>query len=251
MLTNRLPSLARALRLVTADLRPLPDVLVIGGIRCGSTSVHRHLLGMGYSGASRKEVHYFDRYPDKPLRWYRSWFERDPAAKGVVDSTPSYLCTPGVAERARKVVPGARVIAMLRSPTDRAVSHFEWRREHGAEECETLEEAMQLEIDGIRTPENSLGCYLAHSRYDVGLEQWFAQFDPSMVCVLIAERLFSNDRNELARLHEFLGSSTTHGFPLSNARSTSPGSVQLQRGIFDLTIGGVERSIGRSTGWSR
>ena len=243
-----LPSATRAFGLATAAFRPLPDVLVIGGIRCGSTSVHRHLLGMGYVGAARKEVHYFDRYPDKPQRWYRSWFPIR-SASGAVDSSPSYLCTPGVAERARGVVPGARIIAVLRSPADRAVSHFEWRRERGAEECETIAEAMQLELDGTRTPENSLGCYLAHSQYEVGLQQWFAHFDPSSVCVLIAERLFANDADELDRLHGFLGGSAPGRFPMTNARSSAPNSVALQAGMFDSTIDGVERAIGRSTGW--
>ena len=244
----RLPSLTRMFGLSTADLRPLPDLLVIGGIRCGSTSVHQHLLGMGYRGAARKEVHYFDRYPEKPLRWYRSWFPIR-SANGAVDSSPSYLCTPGIAERARGVVPRARIIAVLRSPADRAVSHFEWRRERGAEKCETIMEAIQLELAGIRTPENSLGCYVAHSRYEVGLQDWFAHFAPSSVCVLIAERLFSHEPDELARLHQFLGVSTAHGFPSSNARSSAPTSAAFEPGMFDSTINAVESVIGRPTGW--
>lgn len=133
--------------------------------------------------------------------------------------------------------------------TDRAVSHFEWRRVRGAEECKTIAEAVKLEIDGLRTPENSLGCYLAHSRHEVGLADWIHHFGSSSVCVLIAEKLFANDADELSRLHESLGRSTTNRFPVSNVGTAGARPAVLPSAMFDATTDEVGRLIGRSTDW--
>lgn len=64
-------------RIATARWRPLPDTLLIGGIRCGSTSLHDWLVAAGYQhpGTDRKvEVHYFDRNLARGERWYRAWY---------------------------------------------------------------------------------------------------------------------------------------------------------------------------------
>src|SRR5687767_12294883 len=76
----------RTLGLLTASARPLPDFLIIGAKRGGTTSMFHHLLahpqvqGLFPSArrlplrAERKGVHYFDRRFAAGPRWYRSNF---------------------------------------------------------------------------------------------------------------------------------------------------------------------------------
>ena len=74
----RLPSLKkgrRIPRLLTASGRMLPDFLIIGAQRGGTTSLYEYLVAHPSVGpAFKKEVHFFDLYYDKGLTWYRSNF---------------------------------------------------------------------------------------------------------------------------------------------------------------------------------
>ena len=63
-------------RRLTASRRRLPDFLVIGTQRGGTTSLYRHLVAHPQveSATPSKGVHYFDKEPDKSLNWYRAHF---------------------------------------------------------------------------------------------------------------------------------------------------------------------------------
>ncbi|MEO8105868.1 MAG: sulfotransferase domain-containing protein, partial [Actinomycetes bacterium] len=118
----------------TAARRVLPDMLIVGGQRCGTTTLfkalshHRTFVGP----TLRKGVHYFDLNADEPLDWYRSHFptrqtvdqrrasETDRVVVG--ESSPYYLWHPVAAERIARALPGVHVIALLRDPVERAYS---------------------------------------------------------------------------------------------------------------------------------
>jgi hypothetical protein len=82
-------------RLFTSPDNPLPDCIIIGAQRAGTSSLYRNLLQHpGIGGATRKEVHYFDQNHHQGPNWYRSFFS--PPAPGEpprlnVEATPYYL----------------------------------------------------------------------------------------------------------------------------------------------------------------
>jgi hypothetical protein len=109
----------------------LPDYLVIGGDKCGSTSFYNTLIQHpAVLRAHRKEPVYFSlRYRHSP-RWYRAHFPsglRRSFSPGALtgEASPSYLFHPLAPERAFRTVPRARLIALLRDPVARAYSHFQ------------------------------------------------------------------------------------------------------------------------------
>ncbi|MBM47807.1 MAG: hypothetical protein CMB35_04270, partial [Euryarchaeota archaeon] len=62
-------------RRVTARQRALPNLILLGAQRAGTTSLHAHIgLHPGVCLSRTKEVHYFDNYQDQGLDWYRSHF---------------------------------------------------------------------------------------------------------------------------------------------------------------------------------
>ena len=63
-------------RMVNAGSRPLPDFLIIGAQRCGTTSLYRYLEKhpQVIGAAPSKGVHYFDVHHERSLRWYRAHF---------------------------------------------------------------------------------------------------------------------------------------------------------------------------------
>ena len=60
----------------TSPLRPLPDFLIIGTQRAGTTSLYHYLIAHPAVAAAMpsKGVHYFDTEYGRTLRWYRAHF---------------------------------------------------------------------------------------------------------------------------------------------------------------------------------
>ena len=82
--------------------------------------------------AITKEVHFFDLAFDRGERWYRGHFPRSAGADDAGtasrlftgEATPYYLFHPSVPERAASVVPDTKLIAVLRDPVKRLLSHY-------------------------------------------------------------------------------------------------------------------------------
>src|SRR5687768_16419575 len=111
----------RICRLFTAPIRDLPDFVVIGAQKAGTTSLHYYLSEHpGILIGTRKEVHFFDRAYNRGTLWYRSSFP----IRGLIDaiigeSTPNYIFHPCVPARMASLLPAARLIAVLRNPVER------------------------------------------------------------------------------------------------------------------------------------
>ena len=119
------------LRWATAPWRALPDFIIIGAQKCGTTTLfdllEQHpLLAPSY----KKEIHYFDGGLDpridtfkKGLSWYRGHFPLK-SGKLTFEASPLYLFNSLCAERIKRAVPDVKLIVLLRNPTDRAISHY-------------------------------------------------------------------------------------------------------------------------------
>ena len=119
----------------------LPDFLVVGAPKSGTTSLYRYLEGHPDVYLSPvKEPRYF-AFPDTPPRFvgpgakdlnreivwreddYRALFAgRQPHHRAGGEASATYLWAPGAAERIARTVPESRLIAILRQPADRAFS---------------------------------------------------------------------------------------------------------------------------------
>src|SRR5258708_29542443 len=66
---------AQTFRGATSSMRLLPDFLIIGGQRCGTSSLYYYLTEQhGISSAATKEVHFFDDFFARGINWYRAQF---------------------------------------------------------------------------------------------------------------------------------------------------------------------------------
>ncbi len=129
---------------MTARASParLPNLIVIGSQKCGTSGLHYYLgLHPEISMSTPKELDFFIAERNYPLGldWYRSQF--DPQAKVRGESSPNYTAYPqhvGVPERMHSIVPEARLLYMVRDPIDRIAAHwvhnFAKRRERGRPE---------------------------------------------------------------------------------------------------------------------
>ncbi|MBW1859792.1 MAG: sulfotransferase domain-containing protein, partial [Deltaproteobacteria bacterium] len=110
----------------------------IGALKCGTTSLHYYLgLHPEISMSREKELYFFVKECNwyKGVDWYKSHFSGQSRIYG--ECTPIYTAYPvyrGVAERMHGVVPGAKLIYVVRDPIDRLVSHYVHACEMGRED---------------------------------------------------------------------------------------------------------------------
>jgi O-antigen/teichoic acid export membrane protein len=220
----------RSWGVLTSRQRILPDFLVIGAKRGGTTSLFDYLLQHPnvsplFPAAQRiKGVRYFDVNHSKGEAWYRSHFptrrhrremERQlggPFVSG--EASPYYLFHPLAPERAHRIVPDVKLVAVLRDPVDRAYSHYRERVRHGAERL-TFEEAIEAEPERMRGELEKVlrggysfahehHTYLAQGEYAAMLEAWLALFPRERLLVLRSEDMFQDAPEFFRRVQEFL-----------------------------------------------
>src|SRR3712207_7034735 len=126
----------------------LPDFVIIGGKKCGTTFLY-HLLGQHplVEPPASKELHFFDALFDEGIAWYRQcfpaprWANRRRTITGEASPYIAHLHAP---ERMAQVIPKARLIALLRNPVERAYSDYQMAARKDREH-KTFEEAIGLE----------------------------------------------------------------------------------------------------------
>src|SRR5947209_8592328 len=144
-----LRSTVRAYGRATVAVRPLPNFLILGAQKAGTTALYAYLRWHPeITGPSFKEVSFFDRHYARGERWYRAHF---PARRRpfVGEASPSYLFHPLVPERVARLLPDARLVAILRNPVDRAFSHYQHEVSLGREPL-SFEEAVAHEEERMR-----------------------------------------------------------------------------------------------------
>jgi len=209
-------------RRLTGSRRSLPDFIIIGGQRCGSTSLYNLLIQHPrIAPAFRKEVQYFSLRASRSLDWYRSHF---PLARGDGDgqpsvsgeATPYYLFHPAVPKRIHDVLPDVRLIAVLREPVARAYSHYQHEVRSGYED-QSFEDAVRLEPERLRGERERLlrdpryysfehhrHSYLARGAYAEQLEEWLRHFSPEQILVMDSREMFEQPGAVSNRVFRFL-----------------------------------------------
>ncbi len=199
------------------DERALPGALIIGGMKCGTSSLHGYLTQHPQVIAPlRKEVHYFDVNHDRGELWYRANFGKTGEPGLNVDSSPYYLLHPCAPARAHALLSQAKLIALLRDPVRRAYSHY-WHEHDKRREWLSFEDAIAAEPDRLGDAEQRLArgeigqsaahqhfSYLARGRYAVQLRRWLQFYPRASLLVLRFEDLAADPMAALNRTLAFL-----------------------------------------------
>jgi hypothetical protein len=229
----------RAGGLATARWRELPDFLVIGAKRGGTTSLYFDILEHpavmrlypppvpGLKPDATKGVHYFDSNAFRSEVWYRSYFPTNLARTvtkrrvGVEpvagEASPYYLFHPAAVDRAHALTPDSLILAQLRDPVMRTYSHWKERRRNEAEPLDFLS-ALDAEQDRLAGERERLvsdphygsyaweqQSYATQSEYASQLARWFDLFGSERVHVTLSEDYFSDHARVIGGIHSFLG----------------------------------------------
>jgi hypothetical protein len=182
----------------------MPDFLIIGAKKCGTTFLYDLMSRHPYVElAAKKELHYFDIFfEEEGIDWYRRSFPgpRWKYGRRIItgEATP-YLDNSRVPRRMAKVLPQARLIALLRDPVQRAYSDYQQVRRKGREPL-AFEEAIEAEKRQKKVRRG----YLARGVYVDHLLRWSRFFAEEQMLVLKSEDFFEHTQETLERVLEFL-----------------------------------------------
>jgi len=182
------------------DPARLPNLVVVGATKAGTTSMHNYLAAHPEIAASEeKEMRFFT---DPDCRdWIGAYQERfAPGTRYRLESTPFYSkspCYPGVVDRMADLVPDARIVYLVRDPIDRIIAeHVEMLAWNSAER--PLEEE-------LADPDEPTSPLVASSRYATQLEAYLRRFDREQVLVVDLADLAADLVGAMGRVFDFLG----------------------------------------------
>jgi hypothetical protein len=195
----------------------LPNLLVIGAMKCGTSSLHSYLrLHPDIQMSRPKETHFFidrDDFDPSPfitapgeerlfgepgawrlgIDWYRGHFDPEARIRGESTVAYTYPWYPGTAERVAATVPEARLIYLVRDPVARIASHYLMYRDGGRE--------WRPLADAVARPNN---CYVAATRYATALAPFLERFPRERIHLVRQDELLSRRRETLQVIFRFL-----------------------------------------------
>lgn len=223
---RRLVRARLATRQLTSSLRMLPDFLVLGGQRCGTSSLYKYLGRHPQIAPSlRKEIEYFTIDYPQGESWYRAHFplearrtvagKRGTAFK-TFEATPDYLFDPRAPQRAAALLPDAKCIVMLRDPVERAYSHYHhnvrlgqeslgFREAIAAEDSRLAHDRGALKHDPLdRVLHFRRFSYVSRGEYADQISRWFSVYPQNQFLFLMADDLFTKPEETLHTILEFV-----------------------------------------------
>jgi len=210
-------------RLSTRQMRTLPDFLIIGGQKCGTSSFYRNLVKHpAIVPAFEKEIYFFNGKFHKGINWYRTHFPLLPYKYYVTkicrqkfltgEATPGYIFHPHV-----EALPHVKIIILLRNPVDRAYSHY-YHEVRKKRETLSFEDAIKAEEERLRGEFEKLikneryksfnyihYSYLARGIYVDQLQRWNNFFKKEQILLLKSEDFFRDPQTSFDQALQFLG----------------------------------------------
>ena len=225
----------------------LPNFLIIGAAKAGTSSLYHYLRQHpDIFMPAMKEPKFFalegerldfqgpdqgiNRFSVTSLEAYEALFEGVRGHRAVGEASPIYLYSPAAPERMRRRIPGARLIAVLRDPAERAFSSYCHLVRDGLEPL-SFAEGLDAEEWRIRERWSPLYYYMDKGRYATQLARYYALFPREQLRIYLHEDL---DADSLAVVRDacaFLG--VDEGFTPEMPRLNISGEPR-SRLIYDL-----------------
>jgi hypothetical protein len=224
----------------------LPDFLLLGAAKCGTSALHAALARHPALFLSRpKEPKFFltdgpppssGGGPGDVATWaehvwrradYEALFADAPPDALRGESTVFYLYDRAAQHRVRALLPAVKLVAVLRDPVERAHSNWAHLRGAGLEPEADFRAALDREPERVAAGWAHFWHYVAQGRYGEQLDHLFALFPPEQVLLLRYRDLRDAPGATVDRVCRFLGVETgmVTEVPRHNVRPDVPGRV--------------------------
>lgn len=215
------------LRVMRCAERVVPDFLIIGAQKSGTTFLMSALeQSRNFLMPALKEIHYFDINFRKSELWYRGLLPRQVDMSGRArelgsrtitgEASPYYMYYPHAAGRAHSIVPNAKIIAILRDPVERAISHYYHSKAWGFETL-SIDEAFDAEESRLAPEKQRVASdpnytsrtmgnfsYVDRGHYVGQLKNWEQYFTRNRMLILDSRSLFTAPQATLQDVCRFL-----------------------------------------------
>lgn len=177
----------------------LPTFLVIGAMKAGTTSLYAYLdAHPDVFMPSAKELDFFvgAKNWNHGIAWYEKWFATAGDATARGEASTNYTKHPffrDVPERIRSVLPGVRLVYVVRHPIRRMVSQY---LHHVAEYGERSPASLAL----LENP-----MLFACSDYAMQIERYLEHFPREQLLIVTSEDLDDRRADTMRTIYGFLG----------------------------------------------
>jgi hypothetical protein len=244
----------------------LPDFLIIGESKCGTTSMYDNLIQHQRIDPTRgnsteqlidadvplgmKELRFFDKNYNFGWDWYKDCFNDSRLFNRITgEASPTYFARELAMKRIFSVMPDIKIIVMLRNPVDRLVSHFDHKNS-----IDTMWNIKYPSIEDYWLKVEEPDYYLIErGMYSRNLKRLFNA--TKNVHVVISEEFFANSQEETDKVFDFL----KVGHQKVNCRHSRKGtqktkstSYSIYKDMVELYqpyITETEEILGRETNW--
>jgi hypothetical protein len=205
---------------LTSSMHTLPDFLIIGTAKSGTTSLFEHLIKHpSIFPPLAQQPNFFTSHFHKGESWYRSYFPSI-ISKNLTqnikkqkfltgEASTQYYWYPHAAKRVKSILPNAKIILLLRNPIDRSYSQYQMEFSKGNEESSSFEDAIELENERIQpeykkmlqdknyySKKYTIQSYITKSIYVNYIEEWFKYFPKEQFLFLNSEE-FNSDTSKV------------------------------------------------------
>jgi len=233
----------------------LPNFVVIGAGRCGTTSLHR-LLGQHpdvFMCPTKSPNHFAAHLAQPPWEnpaavamarhWvadplrYESLFDAATTQCAIGEVSPVYLQAVDAARALHERCPGAKLVAILRDPAERAYAHFIGRRRDGIEPVATFEEKVGTELADPLPDDVAFGHYIGCGRYHHFLSPYLERFAPEQMLIVLYDDLAADPATVLRQVFGFLGvDSSFEPTPVERLNRSGEIRGRLRRTVWTSTV---------------
>ena len=211
-----------------------PNFMIIGTVKGGTSSLYSYLIKHpSVLPAVNKELHFFNVNFNKGIDWYLSQFPRIPEQHNFFtgEATPNYIYSGEAVSKLFNYFPKIKLIAILRNPIERAVSHYYMIQQQGTE-TRSLEKVIAVEMKKLEKMKNSSQFsadflrgikpkYLSFGLYLYFLQEWLNVFPREQFLILKSEDMYENPPATTKKVFDFLGLSN---YQLLEYKNYFPGS---------------------------
>lgn len=202
----------------------MPNFLILGAAKAGTTSLYAYLNkhpeiymsplketnffaleGKKIDFCGPGDQDYINRLAVNNIEDYCALFQGVSNEIAVGEASPLYLYDPTAPKRIQRYIPDAKLIAILRNPSDRAYSSFLHLIRDGREPLKNFAQALQEEEVRISRNWEHIWHYKQLGFYYVQLNRYFNTFSKQQIRVYLFDDFITNPDSILKDIFQFLG----------------------------------------------
>ena len=181
----------------------LPECLIFGNFKCGTQELlefmHMHPRIRIYR-EPHYELHFFTGNYRRGYEWYRKQMPCSYSGQITVEKTPDYFQDAHAPLRIREMNPNMKLIAMVRDPVERALSHFSFSNDSA------IKYNYKFERCALGSTGVNKNCFaIKHSIYDEGIKRYLQVFNRSQILIINNDDFRKDPFTVLRDIETFLG----------------------------------------------